>query len=281
VLRVENLRISVLSLLAFGLLFSTADAKAQPQAVARPAAAHPLVVVHPVYGYPYFPGFYNPWFSYGYPWGPYPLYGYGQGIPDPLTSSVRLEVTPRNAKVFVDGYDAGRVDEYDGMFQRLRLRPGSHEIVLYLEGYKTVRQNLYLNPGTDQKIKFALEPLAAGEVAEPPPFPRQPPEGGSEPSDSRFPFEPREAPEAPPVREAPARFGTLSIRIQPADAEILVDGEPWSAPSGQDRISIQLAEGRHRVEIRKQGFTAYREDVLIRAERTLTLNVSLLRGDAR
>jgi hypothetical protein len=218
---------------------------------------------------------------YGHPWGPYPLYGYGQGMPNPLTSSVRLEVTPRTAQVFVDGYDAGRVDEYDGMFQRLRLRPGSHEVVLYLEGYKTVRQNLYLNPGSDQKIKFALEPLAAGEVAEPPPPPRDTPPGGTEPPDARFPFEPREAQEAPPVREAPAHFGTLSIRVQPADAEILIDGEPWSAPSGQDRISIRIAEGRHRVEIRKPDFTAYREDVLIRADKTLTLNVSLLPGDTQ
>jgi hypothetical protein len=77
------------------------------------------------------------------------------------------------------------------------------------------------------------------------------------------------------VSPAPARFGTLSLRVQPADAEILVDGERWSAPSGQDRISIQLAEGRHRIEVRREGMTTYAEDILIRRGATFTLNVSL------
>src|SRR5262245_39277009 len=65
---------------------------------------------------------------------PYPVYDTGTGFRYILTSSVRLEVKPRDAEVFVDGYSAGHADDFDGVFQRLRLRPGSHEITLYLNG---------------------------------------------------------------------------------------------------------------------------------------------------
>ena len=91
------------------------------------------------YYHPFYP-YYNPWFypwaswgpygAYGY-WGgpyyggPYP-YGYGYGYIDDSTS-VRLEVTPRETEVFVDGLPAGTVDSFDGFFQRLRLPPGDHD----------------------------------------------------------------------------------------------------------------------------------------------------------
>jgi hypothetical protein len=68
------------------------------------------------------------------------------------------------------------------------------------------------------------------------------------------------------------------MRIQPADAEIFVDGEPWEVPDGADRVSVQLSEGRHRIEVRKAGFTSYAEDILIRRGGTLSLNVSLTGG---
>jgi signal transduction histidine kinase len=43
---------------------------------------------------------------------------------DAATASVRLEITPRSAQVFIDGYVAGTVDDFDGIYQRLRLRAG-------------------------------------------------------------------------------------------------------------------------------------------------------------
>ena len=66
---------------------------------------------------------------------PFPPYRYPNIHPD---SSVRLEVTPRDAEVYVDGYHAGIVDDFDGMFQRLRVEPGQHEITLYHDGYRAV-----------------------------------------------------------------------------------------------------------------------------------------------
>ncbi len=243
--------------------------------------------LRPVYYDPFYQGWgpYRPYGQWG-PWGPWGPYG-RYGFRDDSTASLRLDVEPRETEVFVDGYAAGVVDDFDGIFQRLRLRPGEHELVLYLPGHRTIRQSLYLNPGVDQKLRFTLEPLGPGETNEPRPRPDperdrrgegpDPAEPPARPGAERRPAD-REPPARVEVQTPRASFGTLVVRVQPADAEILLDGERWSAPAGQERISIQLAEGRHRIEVRKDGFARYTEEVLIRRNATLTLNVSLTRG---
>ena len=128
------------------LLAGPAHAHAQGR---RAGAVH---VVRPVrsvvyVGGGYYPGFYDPfWFSdpwYGYygPWGYPPPYPYHYYRMDP-GASLRLEVKPQEAEVYVDGYYAGIVDDFDGVFQRLPVTPGEHEIELYLDGYRSVRQKV-------------------------------------------------------------------------------------------------------------------------------------------
>ena len=70
-------------------------------------------------------------------------------------------------------------------------------------------------------------------------------------------------------------FGTVVFRVQPAGAEILIDGQRWQGPEGDDRLIVQLAEGSHRVEIRKEGFVPFSTDVSVRGGETTPLNVSL------
>ena len=84
------------------------------------SAATTDIPARTAYGYPW----------YGAQWGPYPYpppYGYYGWI----DASVRLEVTPRDAEVYVDGYYAGTVDDFDGTFQRLRVEPGQHDLEIY------------------------------------------------------------------------------------------------------------------------------------------------------
>ena len=80
------------------------------------------------------------------------------------------------------------------------------------------------------------------------------------------------------IQQPAASFGMISMKVQPVDAEVLVDGETWTSPS-TSRLVIQLAPGRHHVTVRKTGFDTYTEDILIRVGATMTLNVSLLRGE--
>ena len=113
-------------------------------------------------------GFYHPYyFGFGqwYPY-PYPVFGYPPGFyPGDGAVALRLQVTPRDASVYVDGYAAGVVDDYDGVFQRLRLVPGPHEIVIYHPSHRTLRQNIYYNPGSTHTIRHTLEPLLARRSA--------------------------------------------------------------------------------------------------------------------
>ena len=75
--------------------------------------------------------------------------------------------------------------------------------------------------------------------------------------------------------EAPG-FGTLAVRVQPAGASILVDGERWEgSDTSGERLLVQLAEGRHRVEVQREGYQPYATDVDVRSGETATLNVSL------
>ena len=289
-------RLPVLSLVGAALLVAAIPSAAEGQrsqprtAVARPAY-RPVYrpYYRPYYSYPYY--WRSVWWaSYGYPWGfsfyGYP-YGYGYGYPyaygyyPDITTAVRLQVTPREAEVFVDGYSAGIVDNFDGAFQRLRVQPGGHEIAVYLDGYRTFRQNIHLSPGSSQTIRHELERLPPGESMEPRPSPDRDRPDGPAAATTEQRYDPRPNTEPPAERERPAReeprgrFGTLSVRVQPADAEILVDGERWTAPTDSSRIAIELAQGRHTVEIRKSGFSVYREEVLIRPGAATNLNVSL------
>ena len=83
----------------------------------------------------------------------------------------------------MDGFLAGTVDEFDGMFQSLPVEPGGHEIVVYHEGYRPIRQQLYMNPDATQRIKGEMEPLPQGEMNELRPQPAQaPPEQQAQPA---------------------------------------------------------------------------------------------------
>lgn len=78
-------------------------------------------------------GGYDPWYSGSGYWGGS---GGGGGYSRPSgDASIKLKIKPSNAQVFVDGYFAGEVDEFDGVFQRLPLASGVHKIEIRAPGY--------------------------------------------------------------------------------------------------------------------------------------------------
>jgi hypothetical protein len=266
----------------------------------RPAQAqwgHSHFAVSVGIGYGWSP-FYSPWYPYwgpwgGYGWGPYGFgvgfYGapfvypyYSYGYPIDTSASVRLEVKPRDSDVYVDGYLAGKVDQFDGVFQRLRVEPGGHELVVYRDGYHSVMQHLYLAPTSDQHVKSTMQQLGPDDPPDPRPvpIPREELPQQDQPERPRYGRgapPPETQPEPHPDVPDPRTFGTLSLVVQPGDAEIFVDGAKWSVPEGQPRFVIKLPEGKHHLEVQKDGYAKYVEDIGIMRGRTLSLNVSLVK----
>lgn len=243
-------------------------------------------------GYFYDPFFgpYPWWAPQAYPYGYYPAYY-------PVSIGLRLEVKPKNAEVYVDGYYAGVVDDFNGFFQRLRIPPGEHDLTVYLEGYRTIHQHVNLSPRSGYKARLVLLPLAAGETSEQPPapptvpppppgtyaLPRTPyrgpvPPGAATPPGVMTPPAPGAVtplPRVTPVTPGAATVGTIVVQVQPTGADVMIDGERWTS-SDAERLVVQVSAGRHHLEIRKSGYRSLSTDIVVRGGATTPLNFSLI-----
>jgi PEGA domain len=242
------------------------------------------------YGYrPYYWGFYGGYYTYpfyfsvGFPCCGYAPYAYGYpyypyGYPYDVSGSLRLQVTPREAEVFVDGYYAGTVDNFDGTFQRLHVQPGDHDLEVFLPGHRSYQQKVYLQPGKTFNVRHAMEPLGPGEAEPARPEGRQRPPKTSGSSQRPRPIAPpdRDAELNPdPSRASPSDFGSLALRVQPGDVNVTIDGEAWENSGDNERLIVQLGPGVHHVQIRKDGYRTYMTDINIRPGETTTLNVAM------
>jgi hypothetical protein len=63
------------------------------------------------------------------------------------------------------------------------------------------------------------------------------------------------------------------LQIQPEDADVTIDGQPWTLSQGS--LAVDLTEGRHVIQVRKPGFVGYMSEVDVRSGDTATLNISL------
>jgi hypothetical protein len=273
----------------------------------------------------YYPGYY-PWYPWYYPasyyygpyWGAY-YYGYwpygayyggyaygsgaygygggggggeayyqsGGGHSEP--AGVRVLVDPDDAKVYVDGYYAGKVEQFDGMFQRLNIQNGRHEILISKDGYQGQRFLVYAYPGAAIKIESSLskgsgeaplKDLTAGRGGEGPETrPAMEPDDDAPPSD--WPEDggrttaPAPRHESMSTRHAPAgeRLGEVRLNVRPGDATVYVDGE--FRGTARETANLVLPSGSHRVEIVRPGFRTATREVDVRAGETQSIEVDL------
>ena len=99
------------------------------------------------FGLGYF--YYDPynWYPYDYRYNRFSGYGYGYPA-----GELRLQVRPRHADVYVDGYYAGQVDDFDGVFQSLELEAGPYTIEIVAPGYEPLDFDVRIQPG--RKISY-------------------------------------------------------------------------------------------------------------------------------
>jgi len=208
------------------------------------------------FGYPY--GGYYPYWGY-YPYG-HPYWGYYD-----TSGAVRLQIKPKEARVLLDGYYAGIVDDFDGNFERLRMPPGRHEITVKLSGYKTHRILLYVASGKTLNFRYSLVP-GTGEdepenlAGEPGPPDRE----GGPPAARVGQEEPRGGP------------GEVRMTVRPEDAVVYVDGA--FVGTGRQVRRIPLPPGRHRIEVVRPGFRTFEREIDVEPGRTVDVNVLMERS---
>jgi hypothetical protein len=116
------------------------------------------------FGLGYF--YYDPytWYPPSYYSG-YPGYygngggGYYEGGGYYDEGELRLTVSPRFADVYVDGYFAGRVDDFDGVFQALKLEGGPHHLQIVAQGFAPLDFDVRIDPGRKITYRGALVPI--------------------------------------------------------------------------------------------------------------------------
>ena len=181
--------------------------------------------------------------------------------------------------MYVDGYYAGIVDDFDGTFQRLRVPPGEHELVIYLEGYRSTKQNILFRPRAGYKINASLEKLADGEQAEPRPKPSP---------DTNPQRTPGGAPGivAATMPIAANRGAASRRRRQGSVPSLCVSSlrarrSSWTANAGRaptraaSASSCSWPKAVTAWRCRETGYQPYATDVEVRSGETATLNVSL------
>jgi hypothetical protein len=135
-----------------------------PFATSTPLRYLPSRIIWPAYssvlGFSAFGLMSDPfWPTYGGGYGQ-PSYAYGYGSAWPYSEwgatfpfddfddagSLRLQVEPRDAQVYVDGYYAGVVDDFDGHFQHLDLSPRPHRVEIRAPGYQPLVFDVVIQP---------------------------------------------------------------------------------------------------------------------------------------
>jgi hypothetical protein len=234
------------------------------------------------YGYPgyYAPfywglslGYYSPYYYSGF-YGYAPAY-YGRAYDG---GSLRVIVEPVQTRVYVDGYYAGVVDDFDGIFQRLNVSVGRHDISLRLDGHRTQNYKVYVPYDHTIKLRHTMEPGSPSDASEQvvgrPEDVVRPGRDPESREETRYEPEEREG-EAVPPGEMPAEAGTVRLDVRPSDASVYVDG----AFRGTGRLrTLRLPAGRHRIEVVRPGYHTMEREVDVEPGREVEVSFDLDRS---
>ena len=246
------------------------------------------------YGRRYYYDAYDPFYYGAYGYSPfyysgsygYAPYYYRGRYRD--SGSLRVIVDPDQTRVYVDNYYAGIADDFDGIFQRLYLPPGRHQISLKLDGYRTHKFRVYVPVGETLKIHHIME-RGTGEdtdevIGEPDSYRREPDGYRRDDDRDRDARDPRrDDPRYENRRDRDedqgeddrddADAGTLRLDLKPSDASVYVDGE--FRGSGRRVENLRLAPGRHRIEVVRPGYRTVEREIDVRAGENSRVEIEL------
>lgn len=83
---------------------------------------------------------------------------------------------------------------------------------------------------------------------------------------------------APAAAQPPTELGSLSVTVRPTTADVYIDGDHWVSPDLSVPLVVQLAPGRHAIDVRAPGYRPFSTVVEIHRGESTPLNVSLPAG---
>jgi hypothetical protein len=63
--------------------------------------------------------------------------------------------------------------------------------------------------------------------------------------------------------------------VQPAAAEVRIDGERWEGSTGDAPLVVQIGPGTHRIDVRMDGYRPFSAEVVVNAGERTPVNISL------
>jgi hypothetical protein len=73
-----------------------------------------------------------------------------------ITSTLKLNVEPGRAAVFLDGKFVGHASEFGGSFHSMLISPGKHRVKVELPGYRTFETEVNLLAGQKSEVRTEL-----------------------------------------------------------------------------------------------------------------------------
>jgi len=258
------------------------------------------------YGYPYRYGY---GYGHDYPYG----YGHGYGREDREDmGALDLDISPGQTQVYVNGEKLGIVDNFDGWPQYLWLPKGTYDVVFYLEGYKTLARQVTVYPGVvidmddrmeqgpstlpqdlqtktherrDERERYERDRsdrIDRGERGER--------DGGdwrdrvpehrrhrSDDADRDGRYDRKDRDDRDGRDGHAGNGGWLSIKVEPEDASVYLDGQFVGTGSDLGRLErgLKVSPGKHHLAIVRPGRKAEEQDFDVTAGQNVRVQVDL------
>ena len=206
----------------------------------------------------------------------------------PAESDLRITVKPKEASVYVDGYFAGKVDDFDGALQRLHVTPG-HPRCALPRGLPVAEEVALPQPNATRTIPGALEKLSPGEAPEPEPRPTEPERMETPPEDTYR--QPHLLHNDGRVRRGPPASRRLNLPRAPRPrvhrssrrcrcASSRTASSSASTGSGGGAVRRRAphrpgAKGHHVIEAERDGYEQFTTDVDVHAGETVPISITL------
>ena len=197
-----------------------------------------------------------------------------------IVTRLSINTTPEKAVVTIRGKEIGETPV------KLKVKPGTYLVKLSLPGYKNSWQKIEMKLGDQQNLTFPLEKETASvmitsapdsaavkfqgkNLGNTPVVIRDLPHGTYTAELSRHGFNPQtvtwqiDSPLPQLVRGSlDSNLGTLIIDSVPANAEVIMDGKSIGRTPFRDNVE----EGRHEIELRRDGYISLKRSVHVRSK---------------